>query len=85
MAQGAWLAGGLIRMERVEISPVFYFSQIRKRDQDNCVGNAMKGIIDGLKGNLVTDDNSELLTLHAAELLIDRQYPRLELHVLEVV
>ncbi len=83
-AYDAWLAARMPRMKQVQICPVYFHRGGRGRDHDNYVNLATKGVLDGLKGHLVTDDNSELVTLQAAEFLVDKGAPRLELHVMEV-
>ncbi len=83
MACEAWLAAGRPKMGRVELCPVIFHRDARKRDCDNYCDLAAKGFFDGLKGHLIADDNSEYLTLHPVEFLVDRGYPRMELHVIE--
>lgn len=85
MAFYAWIKALRPKYSEVMIFPVVYSRVIRHRDGDNLVALGIKGAQDGLKGHLVKDDNSELLTMQAAEFLIDREYPRLELHVMETI
>ncbi|MCE5200236.1 hypothetical protein LLG39_14815, partial [bacterium] len=80
-AFSAWLLAGRPKFDTVDVYPVLFYGCRRFRDDDGAVGHRMKGILDGLKTHLVQDDNSELLTLHTAEMLIDKSYPRLELHI----
>ena len=81
----AWAKAGRPRCSRVEVFPVMFCRVRRDRDDDGAVGLRMKGIIDGLKTHLVPDDNSEMFTLHTVEFSLDRGYPRLELHVREIM
>ena len=77
----AWLCAGRPKFEAVTILSVFYCWS--ERDHDNCIGMAFKGVLDGLKGNLVPDDSPEYLKLLAPECRIDRKRQRLELHIRE--
>jgi hypothetical protein len=77
----AWLAAGMPKFKAVTITPRFYCWSVR--DHDNCIGQAFKGVLDGLKGHLVPDDSPTYLTLGAAECFVDRGRQRLELHIRE--
>jgi hypothetical protein len=82
-AYDAWLEARMPRFQAVEIQPVHYV--YRERDEDNNSGLAMKGILDGLKGYLVRDDNPRLLRLLRAVQIVDRKNKRTELIVRPVV
>lgn len=59
LAVCAWIAAGRPCFARVEITLRFFCR--RGRDRDNCYGQALKGIFDGLKGRLMPDDREDLL------------------------
>ena len=65
------------KFKKVSITPHFYVWALR--DEDNLFGLAFKGIIDGLKGNLMPDDKPEHMTLEKPVQVVDRQHQRLEL------
>lgn len=53
-----WYQLGRVTMQRCTIKPIFYFPDKRRRDTHNYLGGiAMKGLIDGLVGHLIPDDD----------------------------
>ena len=61
----------------------FRFCVWNLRDADNGNGVGIKGVIDGLKGNLMPDDSPKYLELAPDVCEVERGRQRLELHILE--
>lgn len=58
----AWADAGSPTASYISIHPTFVTK--RKIDIDNLIGsNAVKGVLDGLKGRLVPDDNPDYLSI----------------------
>jgi len=80
-AFATWAAAGRKQFAAVKVEPHFYLGRIR--DDDNAIGGmAFKGILDGLKGNLVPDDDpSHLALLPVRQEIVPERSRRLELWV----
>jgi len=75
----AWALAGCPRFESVRIEARFYLWN--PRDADNSNGIAYKGVLDGLKGHLMPDDDPKHLALDPPIYTVDRKGMRLELHI----
>lgn len=70
-------------LDRVELIPTIYFSTNRRRDDDNWAP-ALKAARDGIaQAGVVLNDST--ITTQPPELKVDRQKPRLELLIREIV
>lgn len=59
----AWANAGRPKLPSATVRPIFIFKDRRRRDTHNYLGGTpMKGIIDGLVGRLICDDNHQVLT-----------------------
>lgn len=77
----AWLEAGRPVYQRPEVSIVCYFATNRTRDAENYT---MKALIDALtRAGAWDDDNADVYLQHRAELLIDRNNPRVEITITE--
>jgi len=67
----------------IQIIPTMYFARAARRDKDNW-GEAFKAVQDGIeRAGVVLDDSTA--TTHPPELKVDRQKPRVELVIREIV
>lgn len=66
----AWSSARMPHFEQVKITPVFHCR--RATDLDNLMGQAFKGVLDGLKGRLMPDDDPSHCQLGAPEIVIDK-------------
>ncbi len=80
MAYCAWFKARKPQYDRVSIELHYYV--VRERDMDNNNSLALKGIIDGLVGSMIPDDNPRVLTLlPATQHKVKRAEQRLEMIV----
>ena len=63
---------------KVKIKAVYYFNTKRNRDYDNFAG-AFKFIGDGLKGIVIEDDNSNIITELSFQFEYSKENPRTEI------
>lgn len=78
-AYHCWLAAGKPRFNRVETEFRFFVHNLRDGDNSNSL--AVKGILDGLKGNLMPDDSPKYLKILSEIQTVDRDNQRLEVHI----
>ncbi len=78
----AWKAAGSPRFRKPAVTYRFYFPDRRGRDPDNLIAS-MKGYLDGLKHYAFWDDNHKNIDLRKPEILVDKQFPRVEIDLEE--
>ena len=69
-------------MERAKVTPFFYWPDKRKRDEDNASAS-LKAAFDGLQDAGIIQDDSGL-SPQPPVFAVDRQFPRVELHIEEI-
>lgn len=80
----AWMAAGMPRMKKAEVTLRYFFPGTNARDFDNYIGLAVKGIMDGLKRCILPEDNSRVVTRLSIEFEYEADRPRLEVHLRSV-
>jgi crossover junction endodeoxyribonuclease RusA len=66
---------------RVKVRPVFACKTKRRRDTDNAIAS-LKSAYDGIvDSGLIEDDTPEFMERAEPAFVVDREYPRLELHI----
>jgi crossover junction endodeoxyribonuclease RusA len=67
--------------EKASVTPVFYFPNERRRDEDNAIAS-LKAAYDGIvDAGLLPDDDHKHMQRERPEFKIDKRHPRVELTI----
>ncbi len=80
LVYGAWLEAGKPKFDKAEIQVTYYFKTHHKRDEDNYNS---KWLLDGLKGYVFGDDNSDIVHLLPPIFNYDKKQPRTVIEIKE--